>query len=481
MRSKLRPYQQEALHQIITEFEKTSSQICVLPTGTGKTVLFCHLIKTLGIKTLVIAHTKELLSQCKNTLSRECEYVTNEIYNYKSKLDKQVTICSFQSCINKKNLTRFKEADFQLLIIDECHRSACTGYRKIINELNFDKKKLIGFTATPFRTDKQSLNEIFSTVSYEKDILSMIKDGYLVDFKGFSIKTNTNLTGIKKKLGDFATHALIPIIDTEERNSIIVNTWLKLCQNEKTIGFCVSISHAKNLCLLFKKFKINCEYISGKTPRRKREQVIEDFKKGKVTVLLNCNILSEGFDEPSVTCLLMARPTCSKGLYLQMIGRGSRLFPGKTHCNVLDFTDNYNKLFNLKNIISNNMDLKDGERLSEFEERVKSLCESGDIVILGGEVLPKKLIGTEFNGFTTVGVFCEIRTKQMHYILQHTCGSVFTVHCNQLKKPHQCLKCDIWSNGFNGHYCEKVEKILSNLTLYLIGNEGEKIIRKLHG
>lgn len=478
MKSILRPYQEEAISSILKTFESENSQMCVLPTGSGKTVIFSNIIGKLKLKTLVIAHTRELLFQCKKTLEREVDSISCEVFDFKSNLDKDVTICSFQSGIRSKNLIRFKKLDFDLLIIDECHRSACKGYRKIIDELGFSEKKLIGFTATPFRTDKKDINEIFKVISYEKDISSMINEGYLCDFVGFSVKTKIKIKGNILRRGDFSCLNLEPIINTEQRNNVIVSQWIKIANNEKTIGFCISIHHAKCLEKVFIEKGISCCHISGNTPKKKRERILKEFSDGKIKVLLNCKILTEGFDEPSVSCILMCRPTCSRGLYIQMIGRGGRLFNKKTHCKVIDFTDNHNNIFKISNLVSDKIEINDGESFLNFSERVKK--DVGEIIVENHKIFSAYNIGTEIDGFKLICCFSDVNTKEIHYIIDHDCGSSYTVHCKKLNKEKKCLKCDVFNHKFSGHFCDKVEKFMESIVIYLTSSSGEKIIRKIN-
>ncbi len=340
MKKILRPYQIKAIDSICDGFNKDKKQLCVLPTGSGKTVIFSNIIKKLKCKTLIIAHTKELIEQISKTLSIECDGITHQIYKSRGKYESEVIICSIQSAIRKGSLKNLKNQEFDLLVIDECHRSCSKSYRKIIDYLGFNNKKLLGVTATPFRTDSQSVYEIFGFPTFSMSIINMIEEGFIVDFSGYRIKTNISIHGIRKSKGDFISSKLDSIINVKNRNQIIINEYAKLASGEKTIAFCVSIKHAQDLKKEFLLRGISCENIDGKMSFFKRKNILERFKNGDIKVITNCNLLTEGFDEPSVSCLLMCRPTISKSLYIQMIGRGSRLYPDKNLCKVIEFTDN---------------------------------------------------------------------------------------------------------------------------------------------
>jgi len=373
MKFTLRPYQKECLDTLIKGFSKKNKQLCVLPTGSGKTVVMCQLVEKLNLKTLIIAHTQELLSQIYSTLLKF--YPANEvgIYHYK-KATPRICVASFQCATYKSTESRLAEMDFDLMIIDECHRTASKGYRKIIDSLGFNKKKLLGFTATPFRTDGQSIYEIFGQPSYQMSIVEMINEKFLVDFVGYRVKTNVSLKGVRKQKGDFTATQLEPVINVKSRNDIIVNQFKRICPHDKTIAFCVSVRHAEDLKKTFCDNGISCEAIYGKMTKENRKRILERFRDGEIKVLTNCNLLTEGFDEPSVTALLMCRPTCSKGLYLQMIGRGSRLFPGKESCKVIEFTDNVFDACSIEDIIetkNHRILIRDGESITKFKERAK--------------------------------------------------------------------------------------------------------------
>lgn len=301
MKKILRPYQQQALDSIIKEFETKNKQLCVLPTGSGKTVLFSHLIEKLKLKTLIIAHTTELIDQIHSTIQKECFLMKSEIYNWPCKLKKDVIVCSFQSAIRESTLQRLSTNDFDLLIIDECHRSASNGYRQIIDRLGFAHKKLLGFTATPFRTDGQSIYSIFGFPSFTKSIIEMIHEGYLVDYLGYKVSTNVSIHGISKQKGDFVSTKLESVINVKNRNQLIVKEYFKIAPNEKALAFCTSVKHAYDLKKEFLENGISCEAIEGKMDKELRKEVLSKFKEGRIKVITNFNVLTEGFDEPSIT------------------------------------------------------------------------------------------------------------------------------------------------------------------------------------
>lgn len=233
MKKVLRPYQEKAVQTIISGFQKSNKQLCVLPTGSGKTLIFCNIINALNRKTLVIAHTRELLHQILRNLRENFPSITCEIYRKNSKFNSQVVICSLQSAVQNSTLNKFKINGFDFLIVDECHRAAANGYKKIINELGFDKKKILGATATPYRTDRKSITELFGITSFNVSLIDMIEEGYLVDVLAYRVKTNVSIYGIRKASGDFMSKKLEAVINVKNRNQLIVNEYIKLSEGKK--------------------------------------------------------------------------------------------------------------------------------------------------------------------------------------------------------------------------------------------------------
>lgn len=371
----LRPYQLDSINSCIFGFKAKRRQLLVLPTGSGKTVIFWYIIKKMGCKVLILLHTRELLEQVFKTGNQLFPGISCCKYR-KNKTISHVTISTVQAAISKDSIKHLKENNFDLIIIDECHRGVAESYQKILENLNWRNKYLLGVTATPYRTDGKSIHELFGFQNISISLAEMIQMGHLCDLKGYRIKTNCSLKNVKKFNGDFNSKHLESIINVKNRNSLIVQEYKKISPNEKAIIFCISVKHAYEMKEEFLKNDIICEVLEGKTPKNLRENFIEHFRQGKITVLANCQILTEGFDEPSVTTLLMARPTCSKTLYVQMIGRGTRLFKNKDHCKVIEFTDNEYDICDLSSLIEGNssaIKIENGESFLKFSKKKKEL------------------------------------------------------------------------------------------------------------
>ena len=364
---KLRDYQERAVSETIKGFNKSNKQLIVLPTGSGKTFVIWNIIKRLGVKAVVFVNTKEILQ---HTIA------TGE--KHFPELQDRAKVSTIQSAMYTKKLAQLSSEDYELIIVDECHHSAASSYRKILDTLNVKDKRLIGCTATPFRKDGQSIYDLFGQPNFTMTIEELIEMGYLCDLQGYRIMTNCSLAGVRKQKGDFQRNQLESVINTKNRNLLIVNEYLKLAPGEQAIAFCVSVKHAFELREEFLARGVYCEVIHGGMKDTERKGFLKLFERGKIEVLANCQILTEGFDAPYVRTLLMARPTCSKTLYTQMIGRGARTFPGKDHCKVLEFTDNNFSVFDLSQCYderNHNKKMDEGETFSHFVRRIKDLPE----------------------------------------------------------------------------------------------------------
>lgn len=353
----LRPYQRECTEAIKNISRNgTKRQLVSLPTAAGKTVIFAFLIKELNCPALIIAHTTELLKQAEEKLRMiEPNLDIGFVDGDRKEFNAQVVIASIQSARVDANLEQLVKRNFPILIYDECHHAAADGARKVIDRLGFGqntKKLLVGFTATAFREDGKGLGEVFDAIAFEKDTKSMIDEGWLVRPQGFKIATDVNLASVKSVDGDFVQASLAKVMDTLEMNSLIIESYIKRAYGKQAICFGVSVDHAKNLAAGFMARGIASKAISGETPRQEREQTIQEYRDGKITVLSNCQVLTEGIDLPETECIIVARPTRSKGLYVQMVGRGLRLWPNKKECVLLDFGDRNHTVCNAAMLLS---------------------------------------------------------------------------------------------------------------------------------
>lgn len=318
-------------------------QLISLPTGSGETIIMSAVAKHFNRKTLILAHREELLNQAADKMRLFWPEVEIGICkSLRNEIDKQVVIGSIQSCARQWRTDQLKEQGFGLVMVDEAHHAVSDSYQRVINELGLSAGSpglLIGVTATPQRADNYGLGAVFDKMVFSRSIGTMIKAGYLSSVSGRRILTNTHLGKIRSQNGDFAVSELSNAVNTMERNQFIADRFVQYAGDRKAVVFCADVQHCHEMAEAFNERGIVCASIWGAMGYEKREQTLKELKAGKLQAVTSCGVLTEGFDEPSIDAVVMARPTKSLGLYIQCVGRGLRLWPGKENCLVLDFTD----------------------------------------------------------------------------------------------------------------------------------------------
>jgi superfamily II DNA or RNA helicase len=394
-------------------------QLLVAATGTGKTVIFSHLwnkmCHLLPGKMLIIVHREELVRQNAKSIqdwNPNLKVGIEMADNYAS-IDSDV-IVSCNASIGRegaKRMLRFGWDNIDKIICDEAHHSIASTYMNIFQEagvlLPDTKKLLVGFTATPkrknlSRSDKKkvvtlddeallSLKSVYKKIVYSYPIRTAIKAGWLVPLKGFKVKTNTSLDGVKVVAGEYQQDQLSDAVNTPTRNQQVVKAWLDHAENRQSVGFTVDIQHAKDLAEMFKKNNINAEAVWGIDPERHTK--IQRHKNKDITVLFNAQVLTEGYDDWRVRCILECAPTKSGTVFTQRVGRGTRLQEGtgnlleaiakglqleKKDCYVIDFVDNSSRcsLVTFPSLLGlpPEFDLE-GKSVTETLEKIEALQE----------------------------------------------------------------------------------------------------------
>lgn len=343
----LRPYQREAIDAVLAARRGGVRRMLVcLPTGAGKTVVFSHLARLAKRQVLVLAHREELLVQAREKIERAMEgaaVVAIEQGAKRAEGDAKVIVCSIRSLHEERLAKVLRGRDVGLVIYDECHHAAADDNKRVLEQLGvFDDRwngTLLGFTATTSRGDGKGLDDVFERIVYFRSLPQMIEDGYLCRLRGFRITTNADLTRLTSGGLDFREDELAEAVDIEERNALVARSIQELARDRRTIAFCVTVNHARNLSRSLNVLGVPAGIVHGAMPSDQRARALADFRAGKTQVLTNVGVLTEGFDDPGVSCVAMARPTRSEGLYAQCVGRGTRLFPDKKDCLVLDFVD----------------------------------------------------------------------------------------------------------------------------------------------
>lgn len=338
----LRPYQDECVERVLAVYRQQpqgGKALIVLPTGGGKTIVFTEIARQLGLTTLIIAHRQELLQQAADKFRMvDPTAVIGQVGAGRHEYGAPITVASVQTISRPEHLKALRRFGYDLVIIDECHHSTADGYQAVLDVLS--DAFVLGVTATPDRLDKQRIESIFGEPIFSASIIDMVEQGYLCDLRAIAVKTTTSLDGVHTQAGDFKVDELEEAVDTPERNQRIVNAYLEHCQGRQTLCFTVTINHAAHLADRFSRAGIRAAFISGETPLEERKRLLHDYERGSLDVLCNCGVLTEGYDAPQTSCVILARPTKSRSLFVQCIGRGTRLAPGKRDCIILDITDN---------------------------------------------------------------------------------------------------------------------------------------------
>jgi superfamily II DNA or RNA helicase len=334
-------HQKAALDEL-AQLRAQGKTIAVLThaTGLGKTLVAIADSQRLGLRTLCVAHTKDLVKQIAAAFEQHCPDVTVEIFDSKrGRPYAQIVVATIQSI--SRNLKDVKEDDFGYLIVDEAHHASAKTYQKIIGF--FRTRFMLGLTATPERGDGETIIHIFRSVAHRMDLQTAIQHGLLVPIRCVRVQTNIDMrdvrfNGVRYHLADLETRLVV-----HSRNQLIVDTYLAHAPNKKAVAFCVNIRHADMLAQAFLDRGVSASVVSGKLSQSERDQRLAKYRQGQVSVLCACDLLNEGWDSPETEVLLMARPTLSRQLYLQQLGRGTRKAEDKESLMVFDFVDNTNQ------------------------------------------------------------------------------------------------------------------------------------------
>lgn len=337
MGQELRPYQQQARDRIHAEWDAGHTRtLLVLPTGTGKTIVFASVAADqvrAGDRVLILAHRGELLEQAADKLQRSTGLVSAVEKAESTCLDSWfgVVVGSVQTLQRTARLERFPQDYFGTIIIDEAHHAITDGYRRILDY--FGDAKVLGVTATPDRGDMRNLGEVFDSLAFEYKLTDAIKEGYLCKIMAQTIPLQLDITSVTMSGGDYAVGDLGTALDPYLEQ--IAAEMARRCKSRKTVVFLPLIKTSQKFRDLLNTYGFRAAEVNGQSDDRR--QVLADFDAGKYNVLCNSMLLTEGWDCPSVDCVVVLRPTKVRSLYSQMVGRGTRLSPGKTDLLLLDF------------------------------------------------------------------------------------------------------------------------------------------------
>tara|TARA_R110000787_G_scaffold1698_2_gene7233 strand:+ start:173 stop:1855 length:1683 start_codon:yes stop_codon:yes gene_type:complete len=346
----LRPYQEVAVSDACNALDKHGNTLIVAPTGAGKTIMLSALVgerHKKGRRVLVIQHRDELVSQNKAKFEKVNPYITTSIVNGTVKhWDGEAVFSMVQTMSRDRNLR--DRPMFDMVVVDEGHHAAAPTYMKVINAVleDNDRAEIVGFTATPNRGDGKGLRSVFNNCAHQIELATLIREGFLVRPKSFVIDLGVGeqLDNVTKRGKEYDMEEVAAIMDRQVINDRIVSEWTEKASGRKTVVFCSTVSHAEHVCDSFISSGVKANFVTGETDKDERAKMLHDLEFGDLQVIVNVAVLTEGFDAPPVSCIVLTRPCSQKGTMVQMIGRGLRildpeLYPNvvKTDCIVMDF------------------------------------------------------------------------------------------------------------------------------------------------
>lgn len=396
----LRPYQEEAKQAVFTQWEGSVNRtLLVLPTGCGKTIVFAKIAEECvcqGKRVLILAHRGELLDQAADKIRKStglgCALEKAESSCIGSWF--RIVVGSVQTMMREKRLGQFSDDYFDTIIIDEAHHCISDSYQRVLQ--HFPDAKVLGVTATPDRGDMRDMGEYFESIAYEYTLPKAIKEGYLSPIRALTLPLKMDLTGVGISAGDFKAGdlgtALDPYLDQ------IAEEMKNYCADRKTVVFLPLVKTSQKFRDVLCEHGFRAAEVNGESSDR--TEILQAFDRGDYNVLCNSMLLTEGWDCPSVDCVVVLRPTKVRSLYSQMVGRGTRLFPGKDHLLLLDFlwhTERH-ELCHPASLICENAEVaqqmtenleKDAGLAIDIEEAERTAAE--DVVAQREEALAKQL------------------------------------------------------------------------------------------
>lgn len=344
---KLRPYQQAALEAVREAYrQKHRAALVVMPTGTGKTVLFAEISRLAKGPVLVLAHRQELVEQAREKIAAWCNDVvavemaerrefTRKDLTRKDGSRPKIAVASIQTL--SKRLKDVPRDAFRIVVVDEAHHATSDSYRAVLE--HFDAH-LLGVTATPDRSDRVPLGEIFSALAFDYDMRTAITDGWLCPIRSFVVQTQADFSGVRKLAGELSTRDVEGVLNQELHLAEIAKPILRERRGRPTIVFAASVAHAHSLTRVMNELADDGDFavaLDGSDSWDVRAPVLDRFRRREIQVLVNCSLFTEGFDVPQIALVAIARPVLSRSFYAQMVGRGTRIADGKKDLLVLDF------------------------------------------------------------------------------------------------------------------------------------------------
>ena len=398
----LRSYQVAAHDAVLKEWEEVTSTLVVLPTGTGKTVVFSKIIESMQPqRAMVVAAREELIFQAREKIMTvaglKCCVEMGELSAKTTLFQKSDVVVATVQTLNaalgdRTRMSKFDPKEFGVLVLDECHHATAQTYRNVIHYFttNNPKLKVLGVTATPDRADEEALGQVFETVAFDYEILNAIDDGWLVPVRQQMVFVEgLDLTQVRTTAGDLNGADMAAILEAEKNLLPIASASIEIIGQRKSLMFAATVKQAQMLCDILNRHRPGmAQFVHGGTPKEERREILEDFQQNRVQVLCNCDVFTEGFDSPGVEVIILAKMTKSRSKYAQWCGRSMRTLPGlvdglatpaerrqaiadsaKPHCLIVDFAGSSGK-----HKLMTTADILDGNYSEAVVAAVKERC-----------------------------------------------------------------------------------------------------------
>lgn len=365
----LRPYQEEAVTKTLVRLEEDRSTLIVMPTGSGKTRVSTEIcLRRPKDRVLFLAHRDELLQQGRARLAKDTDEIIGLDQAGFYAGDERIVVGSIQTVSMQQRLERFDPKHFNLIIVDEAHHSPAPSYKRVLDY--FADAKVVGVTATPDRADEKAMGQIFDSVAFLYEIEDAIRDGWLCDVVCTRINiAGLDMSGVRTTAGDLNAGELDAVMKVEGVLQGIADATIREAGDRKTLVFTTSVENAHRLAEILCRHRAGCAMaVDGKTDTMERRQILSSHQGGGYQFLVNVGIATEGYDDPSLSCVAIARPTKSRALYAQMAGRGLRIAQGKGNCLLLDFVGNSGR-----HKLASALDILGGKYTEEEEELAQQI------------------------------------------------------------------------------------------------------------
>jgi superfamily II DNA or RNA helicase len=335
----LRDYQEKAINSLKVTLREHKSALVVMPTGTGKTIVFAKAVQLAKKRALVIAHRDILVHQAADKIhtvtgQRPAIEMADLQSDEKSFFNRSKVVVASVQTLNagsyRRRMDRFRPEDFSLLVVDEAHHACAPSYRRVIEKFAKAGCKIIGVSATPDRADELALGQVFDSVAFKYEMSDAIDDGWLVPLDVHRVYVKSlDFSACRNVGSDFNQGDLGRIMEEEKNLHGVVVPTMEIAGDKKTVIFATRVAHAERMAEIINRTKPgSAATIEGKMPKDLRQKIIRDYVSGKIQYLVNVGIATEGFDVPGIACVVMARPTQSRSLYAQCCGRGTRPLTG---------------------------------------------------------------------------------------------------------------------------------------------------------